>query len=167
MVCTSQQAIHKEMEYIRKTLQACNFPPWALNTLQHGFNHRHITHNGQNNYWQPTQQHQQYLDQIEKKKHLHSGTIHPLTWGKVQRTCNNLKIHAHFKRSNIIKTLLMAPKDRDNKLQKSGVIYRYNKCLYINCLEEYIRELGRTFGDRLKKHLRALCTIIVTLQDTP
>ena len=48
----------------------------------------------------------------------------------------------------------MAPKDTDNKLQKSGVIYRF-KCAHINCLEEYIGESGRTFDDRLKEHLRA------------
>ena len=32
VVCTNQQALHKEMEHIRKALQACSFPPWALNT---------------------------------------------------------------------------------------------------------------------------------------
>ena len=35
VVCTNQQALHKEIEHIRKALQACHFPPWALNTL-HG-----------------------------------------------------------------------------------------------------------------------------------
>ena len=48
----------------------------------------------------------------------------------------------------------MVPKDRDSKLQKSGVIYKF-KCPHVNWLEEYIEESGRTFGDRLKEHLRA------------
>ena len=48
----------------------------------------------------------------------------------------------------------MAPKDKDNKLQKSEVIYKY-KCPQINCPEEYIGESGRTFGDRFKEHLKA------------
>ena len=56
------------------------------------------------------------------------------------------------------KTLLMAPKDRDSKLQKSGVIYKF-KCPQINCPEEHIGEFGRTFGYRLKEHLRALSPI--------
>ena len=47
----------------------------------------------------------------------------------------------------------MAPKDKDSKLQKSGVIYKY-KCPQINCPEEYIGETGRAFGNRLKEHLR-------------
>ena len=71
-----------------------------------------------------------------------------------KRTCNKKGIQVHFKQSNTIKTLLMAPKDKDTKLQKSGVIYQY-KCLTINCPEEYIGEAGRVFGDRLKEHLRA------------
>ena len=48
----------------------------------------------------------------------------------------------------------MAPKDKDNKRQRNGVIYQF-KCPHSNCLEEYIRESGRSFGDRLKEHLRA------------
>ena len=48
----------------------------------------------------------------------------------------------------------MAPKDKDNKCQKGGVIYQF-KCPHINCQEEYIGQSGRSFGDRLKEHLRA------------
>ena len=48
----------------------------------------------------------------------------------------------------------MAPKDKDPKLAKSGVIYRY-KCPNINCTEQYIQESGRTVGDRYKEHLKA------------
>ena len=74
---------------------------------------------------------------------------------KFKRTCNKKGIQIHFKGSNTIKTLLMAPKDKDTKLQKSGVICKY-KCPKINCPEQYIGETGIAFGDRLKEHLRAL-----------
>ena len=47
----------------------------------------------------------------------------------------------------------MASKDKDSKLQKSGVIYKY-KCPQINCTDEYIGESGRIFGDRYKEHLK-------------
>ena len=73
---------------------------------------------------------------------------------RFKRTCSNMGIQVHFKGTNTIKTLLVTPKDRDSKLQKSGLIYKF-KCPHINCLEEYIGESSRTFGDRLKKHLRA------------
>ena len=49
----------------------------------------------------------------------------------------------------------MTPKDKDTKLQKSGVIYKY-KCPQINGPEEYmyIGETGRALWDKLKEHLR-------------
>ena len=34
VVSTNQQTLHKELEHIRKALQACHFPPWTLNKLQ-------------------------------------------------------------------------------------------------------------------------------------
>ena len=73
---------------------------------------------------------------------------------KFKRTCNKQGFQVHFKGTNTIKQLLMAPKDKDPKLAKSGVIYKY-KCPTINCTEEYIGESGRTFGDRYKEHLKA------------
>ena len=38
VVPTTQQTLHKELEHIRKTLQACHFPPWPLNKLQQQLN---------------------------------------------------------------------------------------------------------------------------------
>ena len=35
------------MEHIRKAVQACSFPPWALNSVHYKFNHKHNIHNGQ------------------------------------------------------------------------------------------------------------------------
>ena len=44
--------------------------------------------------------------------------------------------------------------------QRNGVIYRF-KCTQAGCEEEYIAELGWTFGDRLKEHHRAPATIYI------
>ena len=71
-----------------------------------------------------------------------------------KRTCNKPGIQVHFKGTNTVKQLLMAPKDKDPKLTKSGVIYRC-KCPNIICTEQYIGESGRTLGDRYKEHLKA------------
>ena len=60
----------------------------------------------------------------------------------------------HYRGSDTICTLLMAPKDKDSKFQKSRVIYQF-KCPHRDCMEEYIGKSGRSFGDRLKEHLRA------------
>ena len=58
------------------------------------------------------------------------------------------------KGGHFIKDLLMAPKDNDPLLKKSGVIYRY-KCDRADCDEEYIGESVRNFEKRFKEHLKA------------
>ena len=45
------------------------------------------------------------------------------------------------------------PKDKDDILQKRGVIYRY-KCGRVDCEEEYIGESGRTFAERFREHMK-------------
>ena len=71
-----------------------------------------------------------------------------------KNTCRKHGIEMYFKGGNTIKELLVHPKDKDNILQKSGVIYRY-KCGRVDCEEEYIGESGRTFAERLREHMRA------------
>ena len=58
------------------------------------------------------------------------------------------------KGDNIIKSLLMTPKDKDPITKKSGIIYRY-KHNRMNCDDEYIGESSRTFGERFREHLKA------------
>ena len=47
----------------------------------------------------------------------------------------------------------MKPKDKDPKDSKSGLIYSY-QWSQLDCNEEYIRETGRTLGERRKEHLK-------------
>ena len=56
----------------------------------------------------------------------------------------------YFKVDNTIKELLVHPKDKDNILQKSGVIYRF-RCVRVDCDEEYTGESGRTFAERFTR----------------
>ena len=63
-------------------------------------------------------------------------------------------IEVHLKEGQTIKDLLMASKDKDPILKKSGVIYRY-KCDRVDCDEEYIGESARNFEERFKEHLKA------------
>ena len=63
-------------------------------------------------------------------------------------------MQVYFKGGTTTKNLLMAPKDQDPIQKKSGVIYRY-KYDRLECDEEYIGESSRTFGERLREHLKA------------
>ena len=72
----------------------------------------------------------------------------------LKKICGKHGVQVYFKGGNTIKTLLMAPKDKDPILRKSGVIYRF-KCGRVDCDEEYIGESSRSFGERFKEHQKA------------
>ena len=74
--------------------------------------------------------------------------------GSCKNICSKHGIEMYFKGGNTIKDLLVHPNDRDDILQKSGVIYRY-KCGRVDCEVEYIGESGRTFAERFREHRRA------------
>ena len=72
----------------------------------------------------------------------------------IKKACSRYGVPVDFEGGMTIKNLLMAPKDKDPILKKSGVIYRY-KCDRVECDKEYIGESSRTFGERFKEHQRA------------
>ena len=145
-------ASSKEQDHIRRALQSCLLPTWALNRLQHNFEHKHKrdanpTDTNNHNTSGTT-------DHNKQRNNFHGGSIYTGIGRNVLEACNKQGLQVHFKGTNTIKSLLMAPKDKDNKLQQSGVICKY-KCPQINCPEECIGESGRTFGDRFEEHLKA------------
>ena len=149
------------MEHINKAPQTCKFPPWAIKTLHNKFNHKHNSHDGHTNNSTTQQMDNNNSGSNNKNISIVVPYTHGLGKGLKEQTTtwvNNLGIQEHFRGTNPIKTFLMAPKDGDNKLQKSGVIYRF-KCPHINCPEEYKGESGRSFGEQLKEHLRAPSSI--------
>ena len=52
-----------------------------------------------------------------------------------KRICKSNGIQVHFKGTNTLRTQLVNPKDKDPKLQKSGIIYHY-KCPHLNSPED-------------------------------
>ena len=150
----------EEQYHIRQAFCRCDYPSWALNRLQtkiyhkfssnqaHTTGSRHPTNNNSNN---PS-----------------IFLVIPYTRGfseNFEKVCNKVGVQVHFRVNNTIHNLLVAPKDKDTITQKSGLIY-WLKCTHAYCAEEYIEELERTFGERLKEHLRAFppFTNIVSLQ---
>ena len=67
--------------------------------------------------------------------------------------CGKMGVQVHFKGGNTIKKCLVSPKDRENTTQRSTVIYRH-KCDRLECDGKYLEESARTFGQRLREHLR-------------
>ena len=82
-----------------------------------------------------------------------------LTYVKVlseslKNECRKYGAQVHYKGGNIIKSLLMAPKDKDPIIKKSSIIYRF-KCNRVECDNEYIGESSKTFGERFREHQKA------------
>ena len=84
---------------------------------------------------------------------------------KLKRLCKSKGIQVDFKGTNALRTQLVNPKDKDPKLQKSGIIYQY-KCPHLNCPEAYIGESGRALGDMVNEHLKASSPIFNHISST-
>ena len=82
----------------------------------------------------------------------------PNTSEKFKKVCKRKGIQVHFKGSNTLRTALGNPKDKDPKANQTGIIYHY-QCPHTNCPSSYIGESGRTLGDRIKEHFKALSPI--------
>ena len=76
----------------------------------------------------------------------------------LKNVCNEHRIQVYFRGRKTIKSLLMVAKDKEPITTKSGIIYRYN-CDRMKCDEEYIEKSSRTFGERIKEHLKAPSSI--------
>ena len=139
VVSSTPKDLAKELEHLRKALMACQYPNWALKRLQQQFEEKH-NNSMDNNQTEdhPTNNNRENNNKPKKNISMVIPYI-PGLGEKFERTCKRQGIQVHFKGTNTIKQLLIAPKDKDPKLAKSGVIYKY-KCPTVNCTEEYIGE---------------------------
>ena len=122
-------------------------PHIQLNRLQTNINYRYSANQAQNNH----NRHQTNSNN-KKQQYLH-GVPYTKGLAKALRICGKVGVQVHFNWCSNIRNLLVAPKDRDKITLKSGVIYRF-KCAQADCEEEYIGELARTCGKRLRNILR-------------
>ena len=73
--------------------------------------------------------------------------------------CGKYGIQVYFKGGNILKELLMFPKDKEETTKQSNIIYWY-KCGRTECDDEYTGKSARTFEERYREHLKATITNI-------
>ena len=124
-VCSNNQLLMEE-DHLTRALSNCRYPTWALNRAK--FTNRHNTRTKKNK-----------TTNNKKKSYI----VVPYMKG-LSESCKNIcrrhGIEMYFKGANTIRQLLVHPKDKDDILKKSGVIYRYS-CGRVDC-EEYIGESG-------------------------
>ena len=140
-VYSSPDKLKREEEHLSRVLTKCKYPTWAINRVKMKMK-------------KPAQKKKNTGNNNNQANYQNPYMVVPYYKGlseTLKRTCNKHGVQAYFRGGVTIKNLLMAPKDQDPMLKKSGVIYRY-KCDRVECDEEYIGESSRTFGERFKEH---------------
>ena len=153
-ICSSPQLLQQEEKYLQKAPQRCKYPAWALNRVKikskgsSNKKRRDTTKTGQNNNNQKPYMVVPYYRGLSES---------------LKKVCSRHGVQVYFKGGNTIKNLLVATKDQDPILKKSGVIYRY-KFDRVDCDEEYIGESSRVLerGSRnIRRHLPLYLTILI------
>ena len=141
-------------KYLQKALQRCKYPAWVLNRVKikskgsANKKRRGTIKTGQNNNNQKPYMVVPYYRGLSES---------------LKKVCSRHGVQVYFKGGNTIKNLLVAPKDQDPILKKSGVIYRY-KCDRVDCDEDYIGESSRERGSRnIRRHSPQYLTILTPL----
>ena len=145
-ICSTTQYLHDEEKHLNQALKKCKYPSWAINRVR--IRSKTTTSHNSNRRTGNSNTAQSSTPKINIAVPYHQGLSE-----SIKRTCKKYGIQVHCKGGHTIKNLLMAPKDKDHILNKSGIIYRY-KCHRVECDEEYIGESARTFSERFKEHLK-------------
>ena len=154
IVSSTQDILDKELQHIRTALQACQFPNWTLNQLHQKF----LSNNQPNNNTRNNSSTNQDNTHTNNTTNKDITLVVPYIKGiseKFKRLCKSIGIHIYFNGTNTLRIQSVNPKDKDQKIQKSGIIYHY-KCPHINCPEAYIGESGREQGEWVKNISRPL-----------
>ena len=150
-VCSDPELLKIEKEHLRKALTQCKYPRWALDKVQKRLNRPSSEAiDGANS--QGTTSTPAVTKEVSSKGHI----VIPYTQGlceSIKKIYSRYGIQTHFKGGSTIKNLLVTPKDKDPMVNQNDAIYWY-QCEDLGCVDEYIRETSRTFGERYKEHRR-------------
>ena len=137
-VCSNPQLLQGEENHLLQALRRCKYPTWTITREKlRSQNPNKNTRRRNNN--QPDQ------------NNTNHQNLYIVVSKRTKKSCKKFGVQVCFKEGQTIKSLLMAPKDKDPITNKSGIIYRY-KCNVNGCDEEYIEEIARTFAERFKEH---------------
>ena len=142
---SNNDKLHQEDDHLTRALGDCKYPRWAINRVKMRMNNPTQTQKKK----KKNEQHQPNTPRPHITVPYYRGLSE-----SVKKKCSNYGVQVYFRGGTTIKNLLMAPKDKDPMMKKSGVIYSY-KCGRVDCDEEYIGESSRTFAERFKQHQKA------------
>ena len=137
------------MEHIRKALQDCNFPPWALHDLQNKFTCKHNIHNGQTTTG--NQSNNNNNGSNNKNISIVVPYIHELG-ERFKRTCNNLGSRC-ISKGLTSKPFSWPPGTGTTNHKKVGLYIDSNAHTSTAQMNTYGNQ-AYLLADRFKEHLR-------------
>ena len=149
-VCSTPRQLQNEEKHLYQSLKRCKYPDWPINKVKLKSQSIHQKkQKGSNN-----SKNQPGPSNTRGPKPYIVVPYHQGLSESYKNICKRYGVEVHLKGGHTIRDHLMAPKDKDPLLKKSGVICRY-KCDRVDCDDEYIGESARNFEERLKEHLKA------------
>ena len=115
VICSSPELLQQEEKHLHQALTRCNYSKWALNRAKLRVKARKTRKQNQNTNDNVINKNQRPYMVVPYHKGLSEN---------LKKICGKHGVQVYFKGGNTIKSLLMAPKDQDPILKKSGVIYR-------------------------------------------
>ena len=151
IVSSNQEAFDQELLHIRKAIQACQFPNWALNQLQHKF-HRNNQPSQDNNHNSNSTNNNN--TNSNNRNIIHCGPLHTWYRTKVQKCLQVQRYTSTFQGYQYSQNITSHTQGQGSQASPQvGLIYHF-KCPHINCPEAYIGESGRALGERIKDYLK-------------
>ena len=121
VVSHNQKSLHKELDHIRKALQASHFPTWMLNRLQQKFECKHQTNNEPSSM--DIHPNNNTNNTGTNSKNSNISIVVPYIHGlgeRFKRTCNNKEMQVHFKGTNTIKDSSWHPRTGTANCKRLG-----------------------------------------------
>ena len=136
-IVTKKEDHTRELDDLHKSLAVCGYSNWSW-----------VTANNKNRETRQLRRNNGYVQQVKG-----SVTI-PYLAGvseSLRRLLKSSGIITHIKPQNTIRSMLVAPKDKTDKLDKAGAVYSIS-CL--DCPSSYVGETARSLRYRLSEHER-------------
>ena len=141
-VCTTTVDKESEEKTVLQALTSCGYPRWTFDKVKRSLSAKSKTTSTK------TQTNRNAKSKIKSE----GSVIVPYVRGLSERFARVLRTHniaTCFKPQQTIRSLLVHPKDKLERDQISGCVYKIG-CA--NCPSSYIGETGRQFSYRLKEH---------------
>ncbi|XP_072033335.1 uncharacterized protein [Amphiura filiformis] len=135
-IVTKEEDLDHELNSIHKSLAVCGYDKWTLDTATNKTNAKRHVRNS------------------DSEQQVKGWVTIPYLAGvseSLRRVLRSHGIVTHIKPQNTIRSLLVAPKDKTDKLDKSGAVYGL-KCL--DCSSSYVGESARPLRTRISEHER-------------